>query len=321
MGTLLTVHNLKKYFPVSSSFLKKEIGQIKAVDGINFSIDEGETFGLVGESGCGKTTVGKLVLRLIEATDGEIVFNGRDIRTLNKDELRALRRQMQIVFQDPYGSLHPRMTVGDIVGEPISLHKLLPANQIDKRVEELLHRVGLSAKEMQKYAHEFSGGQRQRIVIARALALNPKLIVCDEPVSALDVSVQAQILNLLKDLQDELGVAYLFIAHGMPAVRYMAKRVGVMYLGQMVEVAPCEDLFHEQLHPYSKALMSAIPIADPDHCSHRTILKGDVSSIANPPMGCRFHSRCPMACDQCKESSPPLREIRPNHFVSCHLVE
>lgn len=321
MDQLLEVRGLKKHFPVTAGFFKKTIGYVKAVDGVDLSIGKGETFGLVGESGCGKTTVGKLVLRLIEATEGEILFEGQDILKLDKKAMRALRKEMQIVFQDPYGSLNPRMNVGDIVAEPIRWHHLAPESEIPKRVEGLLEKVGLSKRDMTKYPHEFSGGQRQRIVIARALAVEPKLIICDEPVSALDVSVQAQILNLLKDLQNELGVAYLFVAHGMPAVRYMADRIGVMYLGKLVEVADGETLFEEQLHPYTQALMSAIPVADPDNVSQRKVLKGDVPSPMNMPQGCRFQTRCDRVCERCRLEEPQLREIRPGRLVACHLVE
>lgn len=320
MDELLRVTNLKKYFPVTKGILKKEVASVKAVDGVNFVIHKGETFGLVGESGCGKTTVGKLILRLLEATDGEIIFDGTDLRKLNKREMREMRKEIQIVFQDPYGSLNPRMTVHEIIAEPIRKHKLASGEAVTKRVIDLLNRVGLSEREMRKYPHEFSGGQRQRICIARALAVNPRLIVCDEPVSALDVSVQSQILNLLKDLQRDLGVAYLFVAHGMPVVRHMSDRVGVMYLGQLVEVAECEELFSNQLHPYSKALISAIPVADPDHKPERIVLEGDVPNPINLNPGCRFHSRCPYACERCKNDPPQLQEVRPGHFVACHLV-
>ena len=320
MPELLEVRDLKKYFPVTGGFLKKTVGWVKAVDGVDLTIGAGETFGLVGESGCGKTTVGKLVLRLIEATSGDIRFQGRNIRDLDKKELRALRKEMQIIFQDPYGSLNPRMNIGDIVAEPLRWHRLVDESQVNGRVCKLLDMVGLHGKDMSKYPHEFSGGQRQRIVIARALAVQPKLIVCDEPVSALDVSVQAQILNLLKDLQEQLGMAYLFVAHGMPAVRFMSDRIGVMYLGKLVEVADGEALFEEQLHPYTKALMSAIPVADPDRVSKRTVLSGDVPSPVHLPKGCRFQTRCCCVCDRCRIEEPPLRQVRPGRLVACHLV-
>ena len=320
MPELLEVRDLKKYFPVTGGFLKKTMGWVKAVDGVDLTIGAGETFGLVGESGCGKTTVGKLVLRLIEATSGDIRFQGRNIRDLDKKELRALRKEMQIIFQDPYGSLNPRMNIGDIVAEPLRWHRLVDESQVNGRVCKLLDMVGLNGKDMSKYPHEFSGGQRQRIVIARALAVQPKLIVCDEPVSALDVSVQAQILNLLKDLQEQLGMAYLFVAHGMPAVRFMSDRIGVMYLGKLVEVADGEALFEEQLHPYTKALMSAIPVADPDRVSKRTVLSGDVPSPVHLPKGCRFQTRCCCVCDRCRIEEPPLRQVRPGRLVACHLV-
>lgn len=320
MPELLEVRDLKKYFPVTGGFLKKTVGWVKAVDGVDLTIGTGETFGLVGESGCGKTTVGKLVLRLIEATSGDIRFQGHNIRDLDKKELRALRKEMQIIFQDPYGSLNPRMNIGDIVAEPLRWHRLVDESQVNGRVCKLLDMVGLNGKDMSKYPHEFSGGQRQRIVIARALAVQPKLIVCDEPVSALDVSVQAQILNLLKDLQEQLGMAYLFVAHGMPAVRFMSDRIGVMYLGKLVEVADGEALFEEQLHPYTKALMSAIPVADPDRVSKRTVLSGDVPSPVHLPKGCRFQTRCCCVCDRCRIEEPPLRQVRPGRLVACHLV-
>lgn len=321
MDELLRVNDLKKYFPVTKGILKREVASVKAVDGVSFVIHAGETFGLVGESGCGKTTVGKMVLRLLDATDGEILFDGRDLRKLSKSEMREMRKEIQIIFQDPYGSLNPRMTVYEIIAEPIKKHKLASGEEVTKRVVDLLNRVGLNEREMRKYPHEFSGGQRQRICIARALAVNPRLIICDEPVSALDVSVQSQILNLLKDLQRDLGVAYLFIAHGMPVVRHMSDRVGVMYLGKLVEVADCNELFSDPLHPYSKALISAIPVADPDHKPQRIVLEGDVPNPINLNPGCRFYSRCPSACERCKVDPPQLREVHPGHYVACHFAE
>ena len=317
MGELLEVRNLKKYFPITKGFFHKTVGYVKAVDGVNFSIGEGKTFGLVGESGCGKTTVGKLIVRLIEATDGEIKFDGRDITKLSNKQMQELRRQIQFVFQDPYGSLNPRFTIRDIIAEPLRKHKLASGNDLNKRVIELLEQVGLNAEDAKKYPHEFSGGQRQRICIARAISVRPRLIICDEPVSALDVSVQAQILNLLKRLQKEYGIAYLFIAHGMPVVRYMSDRVGVMYLGQIVETADCQELFDNQLHPYSKALMSAIPIADPDIKHSRIILKGDVPNPINLGPGCHFCSRCSMAEEKCKTETPELHVVSGTHEVSC----
>lgn len=321
MNELLQVKDLKKYYPVTKGLLKKEVASVKAVDGVSFTIREGETFGLVGESGCGKTTVGKMVVRLLDPTAGEILFRGQDIVTLKKAELLQLRKEIQIIFQDPYGSLNPRMTIHDIIAEPIKKHHLAEGEEITRQVIDLLNRVGLSERELRKYPHEFSGGQRQRVCIARALAVKPKLIVCDEPVSALDVSVQSQVLNLLKDLQRDLGIAYLFIAHGMPVVRHMSDRVGVMYLGQLVEVAECEELFSNRLHPYTQALISAIPIADPDHIPNRIVLEGDVPNPINLNPGCRFYSRCPYATEHCKDTPPQLKEIRPGHYVACHKVD
>jgi len=319
MAELLQVKGLKKYFPVTKGLLKREVARVKAVDGVDFVINKGETFGLVGESGCGKTTVGKLILRLLDATEGEIFYDGINICTLNKKEMRKLRQDLQIVFQDPYGSLNPRMTVRDIIAEPMKKHKTASGEELEKRVVDLLNRVGLSERELKKYPHEFSGGQRQRICIARALSLNPKLIVCDEPVSALDVSVQSQILNLFKELQKDLEIAYLFIAHGMPVVKYMSDRVGVMYLGKLVEVADSEELFENQLHPYSQALMSAIPVADPDSERKRIILEGDVPNPINLNPGCHFCSRCVHKMERCQYDMPQLREVKPQHFVACHL--
>jgi oligopeptide/dipeptide ABC transporter ATP-binding protein len=320
MDKLLEVRHLKKYFPIRKGLLKKTIGYIKAVDDVSFEVARGETFGLVGESGCGKTTVGKTVLRLLEATDGEVLLEGEDICKLNKEELRKKRRDMQIVFQDPYGSLNPRMTIEAIIAEPIKEHKLASGAEVTEQVEQLMHDVGLNTKEMKKYPHEFSGGQRQRVAIARALAVSPKLIVCDEPVSALDVSIQAQILNLLHDIQEKKGVAYLFIAHGMPAVKFMSHNVGVMYMGQLVEVAPAKKLFAKQLHPYSIALISAVPIANPEKKSNRIILNGEIPDLRSLPSGCRFSTRCSYACERCVNETPQLQEVLPEHFVACHFV-
>lgn len=322
MSSLLEVKGLKKYFPMREGVIKKQVRFVRAVDGVDFSIDGGETFGLVGESGCGKTTIGRSVLRLIEPTEGSIRFNGQEINSLEKKELQRLRKDMQIVFQDPYGSLNPRMTAGRIIAEPIIKHAIYPPKEVSREVDRLLSIVGLSLADTHKYPHEFSGGQRQRIAIARALSLNPKLIVCDEPVSALDVSVQAQILNLLKSLQQEYNIAYLFIAHGMAAVQHISHRVGVMYLGKLVEIASSDVIFEGCSHPYTQALMSAIPIPDPELERERikTPLQGEVPNPIEPPSGCRFHPRCPIAQEICSKQEPLLREIESNHKVACHFA-
>lgn len=315
---LLEVTHLKKYFPVTKGPLKKIVGYYKAVNDVSFSINSGETFGLVGESGCGKTTVGKTILRLIEPTDGKIILDGRDITAMDPKSLREQRKNMQIIFQDPYSSLNPRMTVKTLISEPLFEYKLIEKSECSERVADILKTVGLNPKDMSKYPHEFSGGQRQRIMIARALALQPKLIVCDEPVSALDVSVQAQILNLMQDLQDETGISFLFIAHGMPVVQHISKRVGVMYLGNLVEVANREDIFKHSLHPYTRALLSSIPNPDPDCPNDFNIVKGEVPDLVNTPSGCLFSNRCPYCKEKCRCEAPSLRKVDADHFVACH---
>lgn len=319
---LLAVRNLKKYFPVRTGFFSRVSAWVKAVDGISIDVYKGETLGLVGESGCGKTTAGRAVLRLIEPTDGNVHFEGLDVLKMSAAELRPLRRRMQIIFQDPYSSLNPRMTVGHIVGEALKVHGIAMGTEFDQRLGELLDSVGLSRMYRSRYPHEFSGGQRQRIGIARALALNPKFIVCDEAVSALDVSIQAQIINLLRDLQAEYNLAYLFISHDLNVVRHIADRVAVMYLGKIVEVAPVKELFESPKHPYTQALIGANPIPDPDIHYDAKLLKGDVPSPLNPPGGCRFHTRCPMVMERCKTVEPPLIQLgedKEKHAVWCHL--
>jgi oligopeptide transport system ATP-binding protein len=312
---LVQVRGLVKHFPVEGSD-----DVVRAVDGVSFEIFRGETLGLVGESGCGKSTVGRCLLRLIEPTAGTITFEGRDVLSLGKHELRELRREMQIVFQDPYASLNPRMKVGSIVGEPLLIHKIGTKKERRERVAQLLERVGLNPDYSKRYAHEFSGGQRQRIGVARTLALNPKLIVADEPVSALDVSVQAQVVNLLQDLQKEFKLAYLFISHGLAVVEHISTRVAVMYLGRIVEIATAADLYAQPLHPYTKALLSAIPIPDPKQKRERIVLGGDVPTPINPPSGCRFRTRCPIVIDECARIDPELREVLPGHSVACIRV-
>jgi oligopeptide transport system ATP-binding protein len=316
---LLEVKHLKKHFPIKGGVFSKTIGYVYAVDDINFTLEKGETLGLVGESGCGKSTTGRTILRLIEPTDGMIAFEGQDITHLDKSAMRALRREMQIIFQDPYASLNPRMTVGSIIGEPLEIHKIAKGSEKEERVASLLQKVGLRAEDMRKYPHEFSGGQRQRIGIARALALNPKLIVCDEPVSALDVSIQAQVINLLEDLQAEFGLSYLFIAHNLNVVEHISNRVAVMYLGQIVELASDEELYKNPQHPYTEALLSAVPIPDPTVKKKRIILEGDVPSPINPPKGCHFHTRCMYKDKICEEVEPEFKDIGGGHWVACHF--
>ncbi len=319
MPSVLEVEDLKTYFPVRRGLLRRTVGQVHAVDGVSFAIGAGETLGLVGESGCGKTTVGRSVLRLIEPTAGVIRLGGRDITRLGRAELRPFRREMQIIFQDPFSSLNPRMRAGDIVGEPLKVHGTVPAAGRRERVAALFARVGLSEAQMDNYPHQFSGGQRQRIGVARALALNPKLIVGDEPVSALDVSIQAQVINLLTDLQRELGLSYLFISHNLAVVEHISHRIAVMYLGRIVEHTDRETLFRKPLHPYTEALLAAVPVPDPAARRAKRVLQGDVPSPLHPPAGCHFHTRCPYAEARCRSETPRLREIEPGHHVACHL--
>jgi len=314
----IEIKNLKKYFPVRSGFGKK--AYIKAVDDVSFFIKKGETLGLVGESGCGKSTTGRTIIRLYEPTSGQIIFKGEDI---TKKDMLPYRKYMQMIFQDPYASLNPRMTVGDIIGEPIEIHNIAKGNEKKERVQELLRLVGLNSEHANRYPHEFSGGQRQRIGIARALAVEPEFIICDEPISALDVSIQAQIVNMLEDLQQELGLTYLFIAHDLSMVKHISSRVGVMYLGKLVELASSNELYEKPLHPYTQALLSAIPIPDPKISRERTriILEGDVPSPLNPPSGCRFRTRCKYAFDRCKEEEPEFKNVGSGHYVACHLMD
>ena len=320
---LLRVDGLKKHFPIYKGVFRRQVGAVHAVDGVSFEIKKGETLGLVGESGCGKSTTGRTILRLYDPTAGQVFYDGEDLASLNESEMRRMRRKLQFIFQDPYASLNPRKTVTDIVGEPLIVHKLATKKEAKARVQELLGLVGLNPSFADRYPHEFSGGQRQRIGIARALSLQPELIICDEPISALDVSIQAQVINLLEDLQEEFGLTYLFIAHDLSMVRHISDRVAVMYLGVIMELAERDELYEHPLHPYSQALLSAVPIPDPiaEESRQRILLEGDVPSPANPPAGCRFHTRCPIAESICREQRPEWREVKPKHFVACHLVE
>ncbi|MDQ1300204.1 MAG: peptide/nickel transport system ATP-binding protein [Chloroflexota bacterium] len=317
---LVVVKDLKKYFPVKSGLLQRVTAQVKAVDGVSFAIREGECLGLVGESGCGKTTVGRTILRLIEPTAGSVTFDGLDVFKAEHAALKTLRRNMQIIFQDPYSSLDPRVPIGESIGEGLLIHGIQNKKEREATVLDMLRKVGLEVYHQERYPHEFSGGQRQRIGIARALALRPKFIVCDEPVSALDVSIQSQVLNLVKELQYEFGLTYLFIAHNLSVVEHISDRVAVMYLGKMAELTGREELYRNPLHPYTQALMSAIPIPQPGLKRQRTILKGDVPSPVNPPPGCRFHTRCPVAQDICRAAEPAFTQKAADHWVACHLV-
>ena len=316
---LLEVRDLVKWFPIKSSFFKQTVGNVRAVDGISFKIKRGQTMGLVGESGCGKSTVGRTILRLLEKTSGEVWFDGKEIFSLSKEELRRMRPRMQIVFQDPYSSLSPRLPVGEIIGEAVREHGIVPPEEYDDYITRVMKACGLPEYYKSRYPHEFSGGQRQRICIARALALSPDFIVCDEPVSALDVSIQAQIINLLRQLQKDFGITYLFISHDLSVVEHISDTVGVMYLGTMVEYADTDKIFGEPLHPYTKALFSAIPIPDPDVKINRIILKGSLPSPANPPAGCKFHTRCEKCMDICRCAVPEWSEVEPGHWCACHL--
>lgn len=317
---ILRVDNLKKYFPIRGGVFQRTVGNVKAVDGVSFSIKEGETLGIVGESGCGKSTTGRVALRLLDKTEGEVFYKGENIYNLSKEEMRKLRTNMQIVFQDPYSSLNPRISVGESIGEALIHHGKISKNDARDAVLETMKLCGLSDYQIDRYPHEFSGGQRQRIGIARALALNPSFVVLDEPVSALDVSIQAQIINLLSDLQEKKNLTYMFISHDLGVVEHLSTTVGVMYLGNMVEKAPKEEIYKRPLHPYTKALFSAIPIPDPTVKRNRIILTGDIPSPSNPPKGCKFHTRCPYAEDKCKEIEPEYKDVGNEHFIACHLV-
>lgn len=318
---IIEIKHLKKYFPIKSGALGKEKGAVKAVDDVSFTIKKGTTMGLVGESGCGKSTTGRTILRLLDKTDGEVLFHGKEVHSLNKKELRELRTKMQIIFQDPYSSLSPRLPVGEIIGEAVKEHNLVPKDKYEEHLNHIMASCGLQPYHKDRYPHEFSGGQRQRICIARALALNPEFIVCDEPVSALDVSIQAQIINLLEDLQAEYGLTYLFISHDLSVVEHICDTVGVMYLGGLVETGTTEDIFANPLHPYTKALFSAIPVPDPTAKLDRIVLKGSIPSPANPPKGCKFHTRCTECMEICKTQAPNEKDMGNGHIVKCHLYD
>lgn len=321
---LVSVRNLKKYFPIQrGSVIQRHVGDIKAVDDVSFDIYRGETLGLVGETGCGKTTVGRTLLRLYEPTDGQVIFDGVDLVSIKEGEMRRMRQRMQMIFQDPYASLNPRMTVGSIIAAPLEVHHFAKGKKKRERIEELLQLVGLNSEFVNRYPHEFSGGQRQRIGIARALAANPSFVVCDEPISSLDVSIQAQVVNLLEELQGRLGLTYLFIAHDLSMVRHISSRMAVMYLGKIMELADRNEIYLHALHPYTQALMSAVPVPDPDIAekSKRIILEGDIPSPAHPPLGCNFNTRCPFAKDICFQEEPVFREMKEKHWVACHFAE
>ncbi|MGR3763304.1 ABC transporter ATP-binding protein [Rossellomorea sp. NS-SX7] len=316
---LLKVENLKKHFPITGGVLGRPVSSVKAVDGVSFTVNKGETLGIVGESGCGKSTTGRMLMRLIDPSEGRVTFEDRELTSLSNSEMRKIRREIQMVFQDPYASLNPRHTVEKILEEPLKVHGMGSAKERKKRVHELLNIVGLSSYHAKRYPHQFSGGQRQRIGIARALMTKPKLIIADEPVSALDVSIQSQVLNLMQDLQKEFELTYIFIAHDLGVVRHISDRVGVMYLGKMVELSDSESLYEKPLHPYTQALLSAVPIPDPDFKRETQLLQGDIPSPSNPPSGCTFHTRCPLATDVCKQKVPEFKEHQPGHYVACHL--